>query len=195
MWQTAAALGAMHISLYWMFAILWSPQLPCRSGLCRVLANQVAVMPITFVVFHAVTPRVVCAGSSAWVLAPLVTDAWFYSAHRSAHVVPWLYKNIHRYHHVHVTPVAWAAIDAHPIEHALCNLAAVLVPMFLFNMSFRLQLLWVAVATFDSVRSHTVFDASRPSTHAIHHAVLTCNFGAGGLMDSVFKTARNRVVL
>lgn len=59
-------------------------------------------------------------------------DAYFYWTHRAMHL-PWLYRNVHRVHHLSTNPSPWAAYAFSPLEavvHALfVPLAAWLVPL------------------------------------------------------------------
>ena len=59
-----------------------------------------------------------------------VEEVGFYYGHRIMHH-PMLYAPIHKMHHEFTAPIGCAAIYAHPIEHALCNLLPLIMGPFL----------------------------------------------------------------
>ena len=45
-------------------------------------------------------------------------DTHFYWFHRMLHL-PWLYKNVHKYHHESYNPDPFSGLSMHPIESAV----------------------------------------------------------------------------
>lgn len=62
----------------------------------------------------------------------VIQDAWFYWTHRLLHR-PWLFRHVHRTHHLSRSPTAFAAFSFHPVEAAVqfgyLPIAVLLLPL------------------------------------------------------------------
>jgi sterol desaturase/sphingolipid hydroxylase (fatty acid hydroxylase superfamily) len=78
------------------------------------------------------------------------------------------------------------------VEHALANLLPVVAGPLLVRASLLTTWIWLVIATFITLNSHAgvqVPFCPSPWAHDLHHALLTVNYGAIGLMDWLFETA------
>lgn len=65
-----------------------------------------------------------------FVFALLAREISFYYIHRALHQ-PSIYVYIHKIHHKYITPVAFTAEYAHPVEHILANVLPISLPLYL----------------------------------------------------------------
>jgi methylsterol monooxygenase len=119
------------------------------------------------------------------ILALVMSYIWvsvhFYWVHRFLHHKV-LYKRFHAYHHQWVIPDSWAAFDAHPLEHLICNLLPVFLGPMLFDMSLPCIRWWLHIATMNGIYAHCSDDEN--NFHQIHHRYPNRNYGISpGLMD------------
>ena len=123
----------------------------------------------------------------AFVPYVFISDAVFYFTHRLAHT-KYLYK-IHKQHHEwHEKPVSTSFLDSNPVEHFIVNVPTVVVPFYIIKISNVGKIIWVVLATTNSVIAHmTSLDEESP--HILHHKLRRVNYGAGGfyLMDRMFR--------
>jgi sterol desaturase/sphingolipid hydroxylase (fatty acid hydroxylase superfamily) len=131
----------------------------------------------------------------------VVEEIGFYYSHRLAHH-PNIYKAIHKKHHIFTSPIAAAAIFAHPIEHFVSNLAPVLsgplvVSLFHFfypafpTVHLATVWAWMILAQFTTITTHSGykipgFPDSRK--HDFHHEKFNVNFGVLGILDYLHGT-------
>jgi sterol desaturase/sphingolipid hydroxylase (fatty acid hydroxylase superfamily) len=124
-------------------------------------------------------------------LAGVLAEVWFYMSHRALHWAP-LYGSIHKIHHEWVYPVSYAVYYCHPVENILSNLATVLIPMYITDMSHNLSLLWIGIAMFQSISAHAgpinFCGMKFTSAHDLHHRYFNCQYGVGSVMDWLFGT-------
>ena len=117
----------------------------------------------------------------------ILGDTHFYWTHRFLHTVPWLYKKIHKTHHLSVSPGPLAGISFHPVEALIyfssLGFTASLVPFttMMYN-AYKWSLLLSPIVT------HCGF-APAPDTfqgrfirdHHLHHRLGNrhggCHFG------------------
>ncbi|EYC31917.1 hypothetical protein Y032_0003g1306 [Ancylostoma ceylanicum] len=104
-----------------------------------ILFNQMVVATVTIAAFHY--PMKLTGMSFEKKLPPALTvltqvlfciiieEIGFYYSHRLFHH-PKIYKYIHKIHHEWTAPVSITSIYCHPIEHAMSNLAPVLLGEF-----------------------------------------------------------------
>jgi sterol desaturase/sphingolipid hydroxylase (fatty acid hydroxylase superfamily) len=59
------------------------------------------------------------------VICGLVTETIFFWTHYAIHVFPYLYKNVHKFHHENTAPTAAAVLYAHPLEFMFNNVAGI----------------------------------------------------------------------
>ncbi|KAJ5383225.1 sterol desaturase [Penicillium concentricum] len=120
-----------------------------------------------------------------FVFGLLAREVSFYYVHRALHH-PRIYVYIHKMHHKYITPVAFAAEYAHPVEHLLANVLPIAIPLyfkgahFLSIMAFGLFELWEAAA------DHSGYDFLKlppAELHDLHHEKFRVNYGTIGLMD------------
>jgi sterol desaturase/sphingolipid hydroxylase (fatty acid hydroxylase superfamily) len=71
--------------------------------------------------FTAAVDRWPSAWTLMWQLALFIVaeDAVFYFTHRTLHVVPWLYRHVHKLHHRYFHSISIAAECTHPFEFIL----------------------------------------------------------------------------
>ena len=128
----------------------------------------------------------------------LWTDAHFFFMHRSLHLIPWLYHNVHRIHHESYNPGVWSGMSFHPFEsmtYFSSILICAVVPMPIFMAHGFRYLMILAPLGGHSGHGCDTGDA-RPDmaldsyNHYIHHAKHNYNYGSGILpfWDYVFGT-------
>jgi len=127
-----------------------------------------------------------------WALLPLellwltlFNDLHFYACHRLLHT-PWLYKRVHRAHHLSVTPTPWATYSFHWVESTLLG-SVMICSMVFFDLGAMAVLLFPLVSLTLNNLGHMNYDlvpgrstwhplaASR--RHALHHSRVGGNFG------------------
>lgn len=72
--------------------------------------------------FTRVDPKLTLspAALTLWILcAALLAEAHFYWTHRMLHASSWLYRNVHKVHHVSHDPNPLSGISFHPVEGAI----------------------------------------------------------------------------
>ena len=127
-----------------------------------------------------------------WILC---SEMYFYYVHRLFHT-PYLYKNIHYFHHKHDKPYALCAYVVHPLEHLLVNLPTLLIGPAIFNVGVSKQMMkiWISVANFSIISSHCGYFAwwgNVNNYHDIHHRLLKYNYGNSlYLFDKFHKTIK-----
>lgn len=152
------------------------------------------------------------AVSPSWHLVPLIGALWFvlhdisfYSYHRVLHEVPWLYKTIHKPHHVFTAPFAWSSHAVHPVEMALQSVGAMSGPL-LWSSTVGLPLhawwVWLAVVQWQGVMDHCGYELPKPfdvfallpgfggtKFHDEHHQFFLGNYAAAlSVIDDVMGT-------
>jgi Delta7-sterol 5-desaturase len=122
-------------------------------------------------------------------LAMLIHDAYFYWTHRAMHQ-PWLFKRVHRVHHLSTAPSPWAAYAFAPPE-ALVNalvfpLILLVVPMHeLAAFAFLIYMIVMNVIGHLGIELYPRWFARRKWTrwyststhHNLHHRDFEGNYG------------------
>jgi len=123
----------------------------------------------------------------------LLSEIGFYWTHRLLHVVPWLYRNVHKYHHSFNTPIALAAEAQHPLEMALCTAFGMTFWPFALGTHAQVLIIGTVIGTFSSMHDHCGYwlygSGIQPFFHDWHHEFVNGNFGFLGLMDWLCGTS------
>jgi sterol desaturase/sphingolipid hydroxylase (fatty acid hydroxylase superfamily) len=126
-------------------------------------------------------------GIAVAVLLVVWADLHFYLVHRLLHV-RWLYRTVHRVHHLSIAPNPWSSLSFHPIE-ALLYFSAVLGVWLLPVTAFHVVFVILAV---DLTPAYGHLGYGRPDSgaafHFLHHRRNRVNYGASALWDHVFGT-------
>eukprot|EP00729_Bicosta_minor_P008842 gene8842-906_t len=85
-------------------------------------------------------------------------------------------------------PTAAACMFAHPLEFCFGNLMGVALGPVLTGCHLATCLFWYCYALVSTSCSHSGFWFLTCEGHDVHHEKFVWNFGAGGVMDAVFKT-------
>jgi len=152
------------------------------------------------------------AAAPSWTHVPLIGALWFvlhdvsfYSYHRVLHEVPWLYKTIHKPHHLLTAPFAWGSHATHPVEMALQSVGAMSGPL-LWSATVGLPVhgwwVWLAVVQWQGVMDHSGYELPAPfdvfaflpgfggtKFHDEHHQYFLGNYAAAlSVIDDVMGT-------
>ena len=122
-----------------------------------------------------------------------VEEVLFYYSHRLFHM-PLFYQHVHKIHHEWRAPIAMTAVYAHPLEHLLSNLTPVLAGPHVVGAHIVTTWLWIAIALFSTVSSHSGYHLPfmpSPESHDYHHAVFNNNYGATGILDWLHGTDKD----
>lgn len=119
----------------------------------------------------------------------LVHDCYFYWTHRLLHT-KWLFRRVHKIHHLSINPTPWAAYSFHPIEALLQSI--IILPMVtIFPVHIGVFLLFTFIVLIMNVLGHlgyefypSHFKKSLPGRwltssthHNLHHQHGSKNFG------------------
>ena len=133
----------------------------------------------------------------------LSEDTLFFWTHYLFHT-PWLYKNIHKKHHVYKQPTGVTAVLSDPVE-AVQTLAAMwFMPVYLGNTHLFTLQLWVALRVYQTVLAHSGYNFPYISTqywlpelmpgaiaHDFHHQQGKWNYGSFfSVWDQIMGTHR-----
>lgn len=131
----------------------------------------------------------------------IVSDMHFYLTHRWCHRSVFLWKHIHRHHHVWREPFGVMGIESHPIEHVVVNVGSVVIPILIVQPPLWLVDLILMLAAYKAVTSHSTPLQNwiqqtiqrkvawvRSGEHIEHHRTVHRYFGTLGLMDWFFGT-------
>ena len=121
--------------------------------------------------------------------AILLSDIIFFTGHYIFHI-PFFYKRIHKQHHLWSDPAAISTTYAHPIEHIICNIGSVYLPVIIVGLHWKLSLLWIFFGIISVVISHSGYCNIGAERHDLHHLKLNVNYGPFGLCDMIFGTNR-----
>lgn len=125
-----------------------------------------------------------------FLFALLAQEISFYYVHRALHH-PRIYTYIHKMHHKYITPVAFAAEYAHPIEHILANVLPVTLPLHLKGAHGLTIMAFVTFELWEAAADHSGYDFLKlppAELHDLHHEKFRVNYGTIGLMDWIHGT-------
>jgi sterol desaturase/sphingolipid hydroxylase (fatty acid hydroxylase superfamily) len=121
------------------------------------------------------------------IISYILADVIFYTGHIIIHQNKF-YEIIHKQHHSWYDPSAISTTYAHPIEHILCNIVSVYIPIIITGLHWKLSLLWICLAIISVIISHCGYDIIGARKHDLHHSKIHVNYGPGGLCDWLFST-------
>jgi len=160
------------------------------------ILNQLLIVPIVMWSAPYYMNNITCSyidSITKFIFYTFIADQWFYWSHRIMHY-PLFYKSIHHIHHRWTYPIPIATLYAHPLEHIICNFGSLSAGPLLLPGNENLIAVWITIATFNSVLSHSGIDIGLPvftsQKHDLHHRILNCNYGPFGFSDRLYKTRR-----
>ncbi len=136
----------------------------------------------------------------------LIYDPYFYFSHAILHQ-PWLYKHVHKVHHLSLNPNPFSSYSFHPIE-AFVSLLYIYPVMFLLPMSWELFWTIMVLSDIGNIGGHLGFELlpksvvnsrvghwiTTPTHHNLHHQVPSSNFGLyWNGWDKLFKTMNKKI--
>ena len=107
---------------------------------------------------------------------PLVTDLWFFCAHRLMHH-RLLYARFHKMHHRFKAPEAICGLYCTPVEMMFVNACALMSGPVLLGSHPYTWGLWAAVSLNSVAMSHSGYTQVGAEGHDLHHLVFNANYG------------------
>jgi sterol desaturase/sphingolipid hydroxylase (fatty acid hydroxylase superfamily) len=185
-----------HVGVYWTAGAAMRHLYADRSdfpqeSVARVLVNQLLVTPLMLACVWGLDHQTATEGRWPawweWGAAYGILDLCFYWTHYMAHRNRTAWR-VHRVHHQWTISTSWAALDAHPLEMAGCNLFPLLAGPKLLGWGHEALRWWLLLATLNTLWVH----ARRPQVagfHQAHHRKLHGNYGLDtGLWDRLQGT-------
>jgi len=125
----------------------------------------------------------------------MIQEALFYYIHIICHKNSFMYQYVHKQHHTHTAPFAFAAEYAHPVEEIAVN---ILPPMagFMLTQSDNFTIfLWYAMSTLGQQNFHCGYKmpwvpsfSTVVKFHDDHHKLFNNNYGVFGWLDRLHGT-------
>jgi len=118
-----------------------------------------------------------------------VEEIMFFYLHRWMHVNKSMYKAIHKIHHTWTAPVSFSAIYCHPFEHIVVNVIPLVVGPIICGshvLAIGVYLFAGLVHTTGAHSGYWICDDN--GMHDEHHRKFDVNYGAIGIMDSLYGT-------
>ncbi|XP_065885109.1 fatty acid hydroxylase domain-containing protein 2-like [Dysidea avara] len=174
-----------------------------KQAVMQVVVNIIIVnMPSAVLMYHGAVWRGVSFGYDGipdlftavlqFIGILLIEEVCFYYSHRLFHL-PFFYKNFHKRHHEWTAPVGVVSINAHPLEHAISNMAPVILGPLVVKAHLSLTWLWYTIAMLNTINAHCGYHIPflmSPEGHDFHHLKFNNNFGVIGLLDRLHGTDR-----
>lgn len=123
---------------------------------------------------------------ASFILLGLWSDFHFYIVHRALHV-PFLFKNVHRVHHLSKNPGPWSGLSMHPVE-TITYLSKVLLPLIIPSFHPVHFLFMLYNATLMPIPGHSGHEELLGNEyHWIHHHTYLHNYGSPAVpLDKLF---------
>ncbi|MCB1189317.1 MAG: sterol desaturase family protein [Leptospiraceae bacterium] len=186
----------------------------------RTVLNEIKWSILTFTIFGGIGSMVVWASHNGYtkvyrnfdeygiayfilsiVLFMILHDAYFYFSHRLMHT-KFLFKKVHKVHHLSNNPTPWASFSFHPSEAVL---EAGILPVFAFLFPYHPLALFVSLLIMSVMNAlghlgyefypkgftkHLIGKWFNTSTHHnMHHSKVNCNYGLYfNWWDRIFQT-------
>lgn len=117
----------------------------------------------------------------------LMVELWFYWSHRLLHENQWLYRNVHKEHHLEIVPSPIDSYILTPGETILVTMSFIFPLLCGFGITYRGLF---TIYTYHLIMSFLVHGGlSRIDHHMVHHAQYNGNYSATyPLLDTVFGT-------
>lgn len=112
----------------------------------------------------------------------IMVDQLFYWLHRMFHSYRFLYR-MHKIHHEQIETIPEAALHCHIVEHVVCNMLPVLLPIYILGFSYSVAMSLIFMASVNTVLSH-----GSGTYHSKHHMAQSYNFGLHLLADRMYGT-------
>ena len=191
-------LFVVHIGIYWTTVSVYHLVKPCaynhrhQEAVQRTLSLHLLVhLPLSLVCEMMDSNAGLRTVDGVWQFptAIFLVDLFFYHAHRLLHHFAWLYSHIHSRHHQWTNDInILSTFDTHPLEHVMVNLIPVLLAIIITNMNILVAVLFVAMATVNSMISHSRHPLMI-GPHDKHHEKRIVNFGVGFMIfDKIYNT-------
>lgn len=133
------------------------------------------------------------------VLFVLVADCFRYWSHRMMHSVPFLYRNVHSWHHRSVNVNPLSTLSMHPLD--LLSGTPWILATNLFPVHVGIVIAYANFYHFQNLHRHLGYDfwgpdhllgrfIISPRNHDLHHTEISGNYGATFVIwDKLFGTA------
>jgi methylsterol monooxygenase len=155
-----------------------------RRTVAELLLNHFAFQPVAlFLVYRyaAAYPAMLDAsgapaagpslfeGFAVFFAAQFVNSVLFYGAHRAFHDVPFLYRHVHKKHHMYVGSIGFAAEFAHPLEQLVANQLPTLVVVVVASRHLHQATVfaWIAARVWETVEAHSGYSFAGSWPHAL----------------------------
>ncbi|KAK4535879.1 hypothetical protein CDCA_CDCA06G1904 [Cyanidium caldarium] len=117
----------------------------------------------------------------------VVEDFGNYWIHRWLHT-PWMYRQVHYWHHQWTAPFGLAATDAHPVEVVALGIPTIAGPVLLSSHLFT-TLVWLMIRQYEAIDIHSGYEFrwnlnhwipfyAGTEHHDFHHYLYSGNFAS-----------------